>query len=265
MDKVSRLKEIIRGMGSMVVAFSGGVDSSFLLDVAAGVLPQERLLAITADSETYPQEELFFAKRLAKNIGVRHRVIRTKELRNARFRNNPVNRCYFCKKELFTQLLKIARREKLNYVVDASNVSDKRDVRPGSLAKQELGIRSPLEEAHLTKEDIRRASRQRGLATAEKPSMACLASRIPYGIAITPDLLSRIGAAERYLRSLGFAQVRLRHYNGLCRIEVENKDIPVLIKKRRAIVAALKRFGYQYVTIDLEGYRTGSMNEGMER
>ncbi|MBP7216979.1 MAG: ATP-dependent sacrificial sulfur transferase LarE [Candidatus Omnitrophica bacterium] len=264
MNKLSRLKQRIRDMGSMVVAFSAGVDSSFLLHVASEVLPTSKLLAVTANSETYPKEELRCAKEFAKTLGVRHRIIRTHELREKRFRQNPLNRCYFCKKELFSQLKKIARRNKLNYVVDASNVSDKNDIRPGSIAKHELGVCSPLQEAGFTKEDIRRMSQMRGLATAHKPSLACLASRIPYGVAITPRLLKRINAAELYVKGLGFKQVRVRHYNGLCRIEVDSRDIPALIKKRAAISTRLKSLGYQYVTIDLEGYRTGSMNEGVK-
>lgn len=246
-------------MGSVVVAYSGGADSTFLLKVAALVLG-DKVLAVTAVSPTYPKEELYLAKRMAKTLGIRHKIIKTYELKDQRFIANPVNRCYFCKKELFTRLKDIAKVNKLNFVIDASNISDKKDFRPGKIAKEELKVRSPLQAAGLNKEDIRRLSRQLGLKTWDKPSLACLASRVPYGVRISSRLLKRINEAEAYLRKMGFKQVRLRHYNGLCRIEVWQNDIPSLINKRSLIVEKLKQLGYNYVTIDLEGYRTGSMN-----
>ncbi len=224
-------------------------------------LPVDKILAVTAVSATYPQTELIKAKILAKEIGVRFKVIRTAELHNKKFTANPVKRCYYCKKELFTKLIDIAKKNKLKFILDASNVSDKKDYRPGNIAKKELKIESPLVEASINKDDIRRLSKKLGLSSWNKPSLACLASRIPYGTKITASLLKRIDQAEAYLINLGFKQVRLRHYNGLCRIEVDKNNIARILNKRQEIVDKLKSLGYNYITLDLEGYRTGSLNE----
>lgn len=263
--KLNRLKKIISDMDSVLIAFSGGVDSTFLLKVASLALPNNKILAVTASSETYPKEELMFSQNIAQSLGIRHKVIQTYELENRRFTANPPNRCYFCKKELFSKLRDIARRFKLNFVIDASNVSDKQDFRPGSKAKEELRVHSPLQEAGLTKEDIRALSKELGLVTWDKPALACLASRIPYGKEITPFILTRIDKGEKFLREMGFGQVRLRHYNGLCRIEISQENMPRLFSKRHLIIRNLKKLGYSYVTIDLEGYRAGSMNESLRK
>ena len=263
--KLNRLKKIISGMDSVLIAFSGGVDSTLLLKVASVVLPPDKILAVTAYSATYPKNELLFSKDIARGFGVRHKIIKTYELKDKRFTVNPVNRCYFCKKELFSKLKDIAKRFKLNFVADASNISDKEDFRPGNKAKEEFKIRSPLQEAGFSKKDIRLLSKKLRLRTWNKPAMACLASRIPYGRKITSPILARVNKAETFLRQLGFLQVRLRHYNGLCRIEVFKGDIPKLISRQELIVKKLKRLGYNYVTVDLEGYRTGSLNEVIKR
>ncbi|MBM3245043.1 MAG: ATP-dependent sacrificial sulfur transferase LarE [Candidatus Omnitrophica bacterium] len=259
--KTEKLKKIIRSMGSCLVAFSGGVDSTFLLKISKDCLGS-KVLAVTADSFTYPGEELGSAKRIASGLRARHVIIKTFELARKDFFTNPVNRCYYCKKELFSRLKEIAKKEKINFVVDASNASDKDDFRPGNLAKNELKIRSPLIEAGFTKDDIRSASRKLNLVTWDKPSLACLASRIPYGQRISRQALSRINQAEGAIKRMGFRQVRVRHYDRLCRIEIDKKELARVIKNRARIVEKLKKLGYNYVALDLEGYRSGSMNEG---
>ena len=263
MKKLEKLKKILSDMDSVLLAYSGGLDSTFLLKVASGVLG-ERLLVVTANSPTYPSQELKFARRMASALKVRHRVINTLELKDKKFITNPINRCYFCKRELFRRLKLIARKNRLNFVIDASNLSDKNDFRPGNKAKAELGVRSPLEEAGIGKEEIRILSKNLGIASWDKPSMACLASRIPYGNKISTEILQRIDRAELFLKNLGFRQVRVRHYNGLCRIEVSKKDMPRLVWRQREIIDKLKKLGYNYITLDLEGYRCGSLNEVMK-
>ncbi|MFA5410791.1 MAG: ATP-dependent sacrificial sulfur transferase LarE [Candidatus Omnitrophota bacterium] len=263
MNKIEKLRKILKGMGSLLIAYSGGADSTLLLVVARDVL-QDRVLAVTADSPAYPPEEMAFAKKTAKALGARHLIIKTRELKDKNFVNNPPQRCYFCKKGLFRRLQEIALKSKLNFVADASNISDRQDHRPGNQAKREFKVRSPFQEAGFTKQDIRKLSKKLGLGTWNKPALACLASRIPYGTRITPALLKRINSAERGLKELGFKQVRLRHYNGLCRIEVSKNDIPALIGKRAAVVRNLKKLGYNYITLDLEGYRSGSLNRAIK-
>lgn len=264
-DKFKRLKRIIRAYKSAVVAFSGGQDSALLLKICVLVLGPDKVLGVTAVSATYPKAELAKAKILAEDIGARLKVIRTGELKNKKFTANSITRCYFCKQELFSKLIVIARGNKLNFVLEASSLSDQQDYRPGNIAKRKLKIKSPLCQAGFDKGDIRRLSKKLGLSTWNKPSLACLASRIPYGTKITAGLLGRIDQAEEYLQAQGFRQVRLRHHNALCRVEVGKGDIRRLLNKRGPIVKRLKKLGYNYITLDLEGYRLGSLNEVIKK
>lgn len=263
--KYNLLKALLLEMKSAVVAFSGGVDSTFLLKVAHDVL-RDNVLAVIAESETYPKREKEEAVRLAEALGVRFKVIQTKELENPDFMKNPPQRCYFCKSELFTKLNEIAQDEGLAHVLDGSNFEDTGDYRPGAQAGMELGVRSPLKEAKLLKQEIRELSRELGLPTWNKPAMACLSSRFPYFTEIEKDALKRVEEAEDILRAIGFSQLRVRHHGSIARIEVDVKDFPKFLEPetRKQIVEELKDLGYGYVTIDLAGYRTGSMNEPLD-
>ena len=262
-DKFARLKEIFVSMGKVVVAYSGGVDSTLLLKAAKETLGGEHVLAVTALSPLYPDRELAGAKRMAQEMGVKHILIESNELEIEGFSKNPSNRCYFCKKELFEEMRNLARKESISYVVEGSTLDDVKDHRPGKKAIEELGIRSPLQETGFTKEDVRELSRMLGLPTWDKPSFACLASRFPYGEEITPEGLKMVDQAEDFLFSLGFKQVRVRHYQNLARIEVYPEEMSRLMNGslREKIVNRLKEIGYRYVTLDLQGFRSGSMNE----
>lgn len=248
-------------MKSVVIAYSGGLDSTFLLKAAVDILGKDKTLAVTARSETYPNSEYRKAKRLAKNMGARHITISTKELELDNFKRNPVNRCYYCKKELFKKLDDIRRKRKLGHVLDGTNYDDLKDIRHGRKAARELGVKSPLLEAGMGKRDIRKFSRELKLSTWDKPSFACLASRIPFHNNINSSDLKRIDEAEAYLRKLGFKQVRVRLHKNIARIEVEKKDLAKAVKQGSIIAKKLKKLGFVYSTLDLEGYRTGSMHE----
>jgi uncharacterized protein len=260
--KYEDLKDHLKSMGRVLVAFSGGVDSTFLLKVASDVLG-DNVLAVIASSETYPEREQKEALRLAEDLKVRYKLIRTKELDDPEFRDNPPERCYFCKKELFSRLKEIAAGENIPHVCDGSNFEDTFDFRPGTKAAAELGVRSPLKEAGLDKSEIRILSKKLGLPTWDKPAMACLSSRFPYFTRIEKESLRQIDAAEEFLKSKGFTQLRVRHHDRIARIEIPPQDFPRIVEEgmRNAIVENLKKLGYLYVTIDLAGYRTGSMNE----
>lgn len=259
------LKAILREMESVVLAFSGGVDSTFLLRTAIEELGVARVLAVTGQSPTYPAWEFEEAKALACQLSARQLIITTEELEKDEFADNPPERCYFCKLELFTRLRQIACEEGIPHILDGTNRDDLGDFRPGRKAARELGIRSPLLEAGLTKEDIRFLSRDVGLSTWDKPTCACLSSRFPYGTRITSEKLRQVEKGEDYLRSLGLRQFRLRYHETLVRIEVAGEEFPLLLEQREAVVNMLKKIGYIYVTMDLQGYRTGSMNETLPR
>ncbi len=259
--KRDRLVALLREMDGVVVAFSGGVDSSFLYAVAVEALG-DRALGVTAVSETYPEGERRQAAALASALGGRHRFIVSEELDLPAFSKNPPDRCYFCKKELFSKLWEAARQEGFAHVVDGTNADDRSDHRPGRRAARELGVRSPLEEVGLTKEEIRELSRRMGLPTWDKPAMACLSSRFPYGTPITRENVARVGRAEEALRGLGLRVLRLRHHGDVARLEVGPEEFGrVTGDLRTEVVRIVRAAGYAYVAVDLEGYRTGSLNE----
>jgi uncharacterized protein len=260
-DKYRRLLAVLRELESVVVAFSGGVDSTLLARAAKDALG-DRAVLVTADSETYPAGELEEARRLAGAIGLRHLVVRTDELANPDYARNGANRCFFCKEELFAHLAPIAEREGCRALVYGANVDDLGDHRPGMQSARQRGVRAPLIEAGLTKTEIRELSRTLGLATWDKPSFACLSSRFQYGDPITAEKLRRIDDAEAFLRTLGFRQFRVRHHDRLARIELAHEELGRLWEDDRhaRIVARFRELGYVYVTVDLAGFQSGSAN-----
>jgi pyridinium-3,5-biscarboxylic acid mononucleotide sulfurtransferase len=261
--KERALCDMLASLESVIVAYSGGVDSAYLAYIAHRTLA-DRALAVTADSPSYPERHRALAIRIAHDFGLRHEIIRTSELEVPEYRANPSNRCYYCKHELYTHLSTIAQTRGAT-VIDGNNADDRGDYRPGRQAAREFGVRSPLDEVNLTKDEIRELSRRAGLPTWDEPASACLSSRIPYHTEVTDEKLRRIERAEQALRALGFRVFRVRHHDELARIEIARAEMPRALdpETAAAIVRELKLAGYKYVSLDLQSYRMDSLNEGL--
>ena len=260
--KAAALDARLASLGSVLVAYSGGIDSAFLAVTAARVLG-DRSICITADSPSYPDHHRDLAIGTARAFHLRHEMVRTSEVDNPDYRANPANRCYYCKHELYSRLTAIARERDVAAVVDGSNADDRGDYRPGRQAAREFGVISPLDEAGLTKDDIRELARLAGMETWDEPASACLSSRIPYQSEVTEAKLATIERAEEIVRALGFRVFRVRHHDTLARLEIGRDEMPRALEPEinQALVSGLKAIGYKYVSLDLQGYRTGSLNE----
>jgi len=261
--KERALRDALAALDSVIVAYSGGVDSAYLAYIASRTLG-DRAVAVTADSPSYPERHRQLAVRIARDFGLRHEIIQTSELERPEYRANPANRCYYCKHELYTHLSRLAE-ERHAVVVDGNNADDRGDYRPGRQAAREFGVRSPLDDVDLTKDEIRELSRLAGLPTWDEPASACLSSRIPYHSEVTDEKLRTIERAEDALRTLGFRIFRVRHHGDLARLEIARSEMPRALDPdvAAAMVRALKDVGYKYVSLDLQGYRMGSLNEAL--
>jgi uncharacterized protein len=264
-DKENALRQILSEMESCLIAFSGGVDSAYLAVTAQDALGR-RALAVTAESPSYPTHQKEIALDLVRRFGIRHEFIRSAELDDPNYTTNPVNRCYFCKQELYTKLAELARRRAFRWVLDGNNLDDTGDYRPGRAAGRELSVRSPLIEAGLGKAEVRELSRIRGLPTWDQPASACLSSRIPYGSTVTQEKLQMIDRGEAVLRSLGFRQSRVRHHGAVGRIEIAREEMPraLNIDVFDRLSAEFKIIGFRFVAIDVDGYRSGALNEALD-
>jgi uncharacterized protein len=262
-EKEQVLRGTLESLGSVIVAYSGGVDSAYLACMASRALG-DRAVAVTADSPSYPERHRRLAIQIAREFGLRHEIIHTSELERPEYRANPANRCYYCKHELYTHLSRLGTARHA-IVVDGNNADDRGDYRPGRQAAREFGVRSPLDEANLTKDEIRELSRRAGLPTWDEPASACLSSRIPYHHEVTDEKLRTIEQAEEALRALGFRVFRVRHHDDVARVEIARNEMPRALEPdiAAAIVRDLKAAGYRYITLDLQGYRMGSLNEGL--
>jgi uncharacterized protein len=262
--RLEELQSIVAGHGSALVAFSGGVDSSLALAIAARALPREKVLAVTSNNETYLPSELDLASEFARSLGVEHLVVNTRELDDPNYASNPTNRCYFCKSTLYSDLSRMAEEKGYACVVDGANKDDEGDYRPGRKAARELGVVSPLSAAGVTKAEVRELAKLLGLPSWDKPALACLSSRFPYGQQITPEKLAQVARAEEYLRREGFEQVRVRHHGEIARLEVGPAEMERAFERREEIAAEIVDAGFLYVALDLAGYKPGSLNAALK-
>jgi uncharacterized protein len=262
-ERLRELERIVAPYGSALVAFSGGVDSSLALAIAARALPKDKVLAVTSNNETYLPSELGLARDFAATLGVEHLVVNTRELDDPNYASNPTNRCYFCKSTLYSDLAKLAAERGYACVVDGANKDDEGDYRPGRKAAKELGVVSPLSVAGVGKAEVRELARHLGLPSWDKPALACLSSRFPYGQKITAEKLFQVARAEEFLRKEGFRQVRVRHHGEIARLEVAPAEMERAFALREEISAELKDAGFLYVTLDLAGYKAGSLNAAL--
>lgn len=265
-NKFAKLKETLKKMDSVIIAYSGGVDSTMLLK-AASLSGLKKILAVTASSESLPQEELFFASKITSMFNIEHRIILTEELKDQNYSNNPPDRCYYCKKELFNKLKEIAINEKFSFILDGTNADDVHDWRPGRRAAIEMGIQSPLLQAGISKKEIRNMSRALELPTWNKPAAPCLSSRFPYGQKITAEALERVLLAENFIKKFGLTELRVRDHSATARIEIPPGEFQKLTDEtvRAEIITFLKTLGYKYITLDLQGFRSGSLNESVQK
>jgi uncharacterized protein len=259
--RIEDLKSNLKKLGSVLIAYSGGVDSTFLMAVAAGI-PDVDVMAVTASNPMIPDWEIKEAKRMAKRLKVRHKILKTDPLGNPALKSNPKDRCYICKKSIFIKFLNLAQEIGYSYVADGTNYDDLGIYRPGLKALEELGIKSPLADARLTKDNIRKSSKEMGLSTWDAPALACLATRIPYDEELTEAKLKMIDESESFLRSLGFKQIRVRYHYPIARIELGSEEIPKILESgtKERVVKRLKALGFDHIVVDLEGYRSGSMD-----